>query len=45
LGDTTNAEPAAYLTANEETEATTGIVEVRDEVPGYLGHPSPNRVS
>src|ERR1019366_8416191 len=31
--------------ANEETEATTAFVEVRDEVPGYLSHPSPNRVS
>jgi hypothetical protein len=31
--------------ADEEAEATTAFVEVRDEVPGYLGHPSPNRVS
>ena len=31
--------------ANEETEATTAFVEVRDEVPGYLSHPSPNWVS
>ena len=31
--------------ADEEAEATTAFVQVRDEVPGYLGHPSPNRVS
>ena len=30
---------------DEETEATTVFVEVRDEVPGYLGHPHANRVS
>src|ERR1019366_6091241 len=31
--------------ANDDTEATTAFVQVRDEVPGYLSHPSPNRVS
>ena len=30
---------------NEEAEATTAFVEVRDQVPGYLGHPHANRVS
>ncbi len=31
--------------ADEEAEATTAFVEVRDQVPGYLGHPHANRVS
>jgi hypothetical protein len=39
LGDTTNAEPAAYLTADKEPETPAGVIEVGSEVPCDLGHP------
>ncbi len=44
MGDTTNAEPAAYLTADEEPESPTCLFEIRDEVTGDLGNPWAIRV-
>jgi hypothetical protein len=44
LGDTTNAEPAAYLTADKEPETLAGVIEVGSEVAGDLGNPWAIRV-
>jgi hypothetical protein len=39
LGDTTNAEPAAYLTTDEEPHPPSGVFELGTEVAGDLGDP------
>ena len=41
---TTPSQPPTS-TANEEGEVAVLVVKVGEEVPGYLGHPSPNWVS